>query len=54
MSIVKIFQIILYLAAIVLLIIAASPMPRRWRIELIAYACALAAFALPLLASAAG
>jgi len=56
MNIVRILQIILYLAAIVLLIWAASPpgpRGRRWRIELIAFACALAAYAMPLLASAA-
>ena len=57
MTIVKVLQIILYLLAIALLIWAASPpgpRGRRWRIELIAFACALAAYALPLLASAAG
>lgn len=57
MTIVHILQIILYLLAIILAIWAASPpgpRGRRWRIELLSWACFVAAFSLPLLASAAG
>jgi len=56
MTLTRILQIILYLLAIVLAVWAASPpgpRGRRWRIELLSWACFVAAFALPVLASAA-
>ena len=56
MKIVVVLQIILYVIGIALLVIGASPpgpRGRRWRIELLGWACIVTGFVLPTLASAA-
>lgn len=47
------FQAVLYLAAIILLLVAAFAAPQRVSLGMIAAACALAAYALPSITEAA-